>query len=66
MEFIVDPYFYASQWGEEVMKEVFNAMWMSDDEKFMSTVLDTEPSPFMTMDMDDLSEYAVEVLKWLN
>jgi hypothetical protein len=66
MEFIVDPYFYASQWGEEVMKEVFNAMWMSDDEKFMSTVLDTKPSPFMTMDMDDLSEYAVEVLKWLN
>ncbi len=66
MEFIVDPYFYASQWGEDIMKEVFGVMVMSDDEKFMSTILDTKPSPFLTMDYNDLSEYAMEVLKWLN
>lgn len=66
MEFIVDPYFYASQWGEEIMKEVFGVMVMSDDERFMGTILDNNPSPFLTMDNNDLTEYAMEVLKWLN
>lgn len=66
MEFIVDPYFYSAQLGTEIMKDVWKVMAMSDDEKFISTILDNSPSPLVTMEYDDLCDYAVEVLKWLN
>lgn len=66
MEFIVDPYFYSAQLGTEIMKDVWEVMAMSDDEKFISTILDNNPSPLIVMDNNDLTEYAMGVLKWLN
>lgn len=62
----INPYFYGAQLGEEIIRDITGVMMMSDEERDIAMLIDPDPTVFLTLDRECLTDMLVNILSILN